>query len=345
MRVASPEGEPLVGWLRAAGIPHLPWAATRSPGPSTVREARHLGTIVREVDPDVVHLHSSKAGLAGRAVVRGRRPTLFQPHGWSFAAVTGATRRATLAWERAAARWADVVLCVSDAERRAGEAAGVAGRWRVVPNGIDLERFAAGDEPARGQSRARLGLGPGPLAVCVGRLCRQKGQDLLLAAWPAVRREVPAAELVLVGGGALDGDPDLPPGVVAVGDQPDVTAWLHAADVVVAPSRWEGMSIGVLEAMASARSVVAADVEGMREALGDGGTGALVPPGDVAALAAAVVPRLRDRAGADQEGRAGRARVEERFDVQRRREEVAALTLDVLSARRGGPAPPPAPSP
>jgi glycosyltransferase involved in cell wall biosynthesis len=156
----------------------------------------------------------------------------------------------------------------------------------------------------------------------------------LLAAWPTIRHEVPEARLVLVGGGALDGDPELPPGVAAVGDQPEVTGWLHAADVVVAPSRWEGMSLGVLEAMASGRSVVAAEVEGMAEALGDEGTGALVPPEDIGALVAAVVPRLRDRAGADQEGRAGRARAERCFDVRRRREEVLALTLDVLSARR-----------
>jgi hypothetical protein len=72
----------------------------------------------------------------------------------------------------------------------------------------------------------------------------------------------------------------------------------------------------------------------MAEALGDEGTGARVPPEDIGALVAAVVPRLRDRAGADQAGRAGRARAERCFDVRRRREEVLALTLDVLSARR-----------
>jgi glycosyltransferase involved in cell wall biosynthesis len=334
IRVASPAGEPLVGWLRDAGVPHLRWEATRAPGPATAAEVVRLDRIVRGTAPDLLHLHSSKAGLAGRAAVRGSRATIFQPHAWSFAAVGGAARRATIAWERAAARWADVVLCVSEGERRRGEQAGVAGRYRVVPNGVDLDRFRAGDSAARDDARRRLGLDPGPLAVCVGRLSRQKGQDLLLAAWPTVRREVPEAQLVLVGGGDLDGDPELPSGVAAVGDQPEVTGWLHAADVVVAPSRWEGMSLGVLEAMASGRSVVAAEVEGMAEALGDEGTGALVPPEDSGALVAAVVPRLRDRAGADQEGRAGRARAERCFDVRRRREEVLALTLDVLSARR-----------
>jgi glycosyltransferase involved in cell wall biosynthesis len=256
---------------------------------------------------------------------------VFQPHAWSFAAVDGPARLATVAWERVAARWADVVLCVSDAERRTGEAAGVAGRYRVVPNGVDLTRFAPGDAAARDAARRRLGLDAGPLAVCVGRLSRQKGQDLLVAAWPAVRSAVPEARLALVGAGSLDSEP--PAGVVLAGEQPDVRPWLHAADVVVAPSRWEGLALGVLEAMASARSVVAADVDGMREALGDGEAGALVAAGDLSALRDAVVVRLLDGALADDEGRAGRGRVERSFDVRRSLEQVTALGLEVVRAR------------
>jgi glycosyltransferase involved in cell wall biosynthesis len=256
---------------------------------------------------------------------------VFQPHAWSFAAVDGPVRRATVVWERVAARWADAVLCVSDAERRTGEAAGVAGRYRVVPNGVDLTRFAPGDAAARDAARRRLGLDAGPLAVCVGRLSRQKGQDLLVTAWPAVRTAVPDARLALVGAGSLGSE--LPPGVVLTGEQPDVRPWLHAADVVVAPSRWEGLALGVLEAMASARGVVAADVDGMREALGDGEAGVLVPAGDVPALRAAVVAHLLHPTMADEEGRAGRRRAERDFDVRRSLEAVTAVGLEVVDAR------------
>jgi glycosyltransferase involved in cell wall biosynthesis len=149
-----------------------------------------------------------------------------------------------------------------------------------------------------------------------------------------VRDAVADARLVLVGGGSLERAGHLPPGVLAVGEQADVTDWLHAADVVAAPSRWEGMSLGVLEAMASARSVVAADVEGMREAIGDGEAGALVRPEDAAPLVEAIVPRLRDTARADAEGRAGRRRVASRFDVRRSIDDVAALTLEAVEVRR-----------
>jgi glycosyltransferase involved in cell wall biosynthesis len=287
-RVACPPSGPLPDWLRAAGVPVLPWPATRSPGPSVAGEARRLAALVRAADPDVVHLHSAKAGLAGRLALRGRRPTVFQPHAWSFAAVTGGLRTASLAWERAAARWAHVVVCVSDGERADGETHGVRARsWAVVPNGVDLDRFRPGDRAA---ARAALGLPAGPLAVCVGRLSRQKGQDVLLAAWPSVRVE--GAALALVGDG-----PDhaalaaaAPPGVRFAGRSEDVRPWYAAADVVVVPSRWEGMALTALEGLACDRPVVASDVTGMREVAGGVD---VVPPGDPAALAAALTERLR----------------------------------------------------
>lgn len=80
--------------------------------------------MIGRLRPDVLHAHSAKAGLAGRLAVRGGVPTVFQPHAWSFDAVGGATAALALRWERFGARWADRVLCVSEAERRAGEAEG-----------------------------------------------------------------------------------------------------------------------------------------------------------------------------------------------------------------------------
>ncbi len=303
-RVACPPSGPLNDWLRDA--PRVPWEATRSPGPSVPAETRRLARIVREVDPGVVHLHSSKAGLAGRLAVRGRRATVFQPHAWSFSAVTGPVRTASLAWERYGARWADVVVCVSAAECAEGEAAGIrARRWEVVPNGVDLTAYAPS---SRAEARARLGLGDGPLVVCVGRLSRQKGQDVLVEAM----RDVDA-DLVLVG----DGPEPPPPAdrVTLVGRRDDVADWYAAADVVAVPSRWEGMALTALEALACDRPVVATDVAGMREALGDE---PLVPVEDAAALAQAITRRLRDP------GSGWRERAE-RFDLRRTTAAITAL--------------------
>jgi glycosyltransferase involved in cell wall biosynthesis len=227
-------------------------------------------------------------------------------------------RTASVAWERWAARWTTVLVCVSEAERAAGVAAGVRARTSaVVPNGIDLSRLVIADDAARREARTRLQLRiDAPLCVCVGRLTRQKGQDVLLAAWPDVVARVPGAELVLVGDGR---DREAlarvaPASVVLAGGQPDVSDWLAAADVVVAPSRWEGMALVPLEAMARGRSVVVTDVAGMSESVPPG-AGAIVPAEAVAPLAIAHAARLADRPAADAEGRAGRAFVEERHDL------------------------------
>jgi hypothetical protein len=103
--VASPTYGDLAAQTAAANAEHVPWTAGRAPGPGSLLDATRLGRIVRAVEPDLVHLHSSKAGFAGRLSLRGRRPTIFQPHAWSFEAVRGGVRPAAVAWERQAARW------------------------------------------------------------------------------------------------------------------------------------------------------------------------------------------------------------------------------------------------
>ena len=331
--VASPMYGDLAAQTTDAGAGHVPWTAGRAPGPSSLLDATRLSKIVREAGPDVVHLHSSKAGFAGRVALRGRVPTIFQPHAWSFEAVGGPVRTAAIAWERSASRWATVILCVSEAERRRGEELGVRARWRVIPNGVDPKLWSEATDEERAAARQRVGLEDGPTVVCVGRLTRQKGQDLLLAAWPSVRSDVPGAQLALVGDG-----PDLKQlqahaagAIVFAGQRNDVSDWLAAADVVAFPSRWEGMSIGLLEAMARGRSVVATDVPGASEALGDS-SGDLVPPEDPAALAVAIASRLADPARTAAEGQAARQRLEQAYPLRSTLDRVAELYEELLSS-------------
>lgn len=329
--VACPPDGDLPDVVAGAGAAFRPWPAARSPGPSSARETLRLREIVRAVEPDLVHLHSSKAGLCGRLALRGGRPTVFQPQAWSFHAAGGATGWAAAAWERLGARWAHALVCASETEREQGERAGIRARWRVIYNGVDVERLAEAGEEERRAARTRLGLSDAPLAVCVGRLSRQKGQDLLLDAWPAVRAQVPEAELALVGSGedreALEAR--AVPGVAFTGERDDVPDWLAAADVVVNSSRWEGMSLAIVEAMARGRSVVATDVAGSREAVGDE-AGAIVPPEDAAALAAELAKRLADPALREAEGHAARARAVRAHDVRRTTAQVADLYAELV---------------
>jgi glycosyltransferase involved in cell wall biosynthesis len=329
--VACP-ASPFGAALAAAGADVRPWAATRSPGPSSPGEARRLHALVAAVDPRVVHLHSAKAGLAGRLALRGKRPTVFEPHAWSFHAVGGLLARASLLWERVGARWTHALVCVSEAEREQGVAAGIRAPWRVIPNAVDIERFAPAGDEARRAARTELGLDAAPLAICLGRLSRQKGQDVLLDAWPSVLAAVPEARLVLVGDGP-EREALVARAVPRVAFQPgidDVRPWLAAADVVVAPSRWDGMSLVLLEAMATARCIVATDVAGAGEALGP--DAAVVPAGDPAPLAGALAARLGDPGLRAAEAEANRARAEEHYGLDRMTQAHLALVAE-LSGR------------
>ncbi|TDT40939.1 glycosyltransferase involved in cell wall biosynthesis [Streptomyces sp. BK208] len=367
--VACPGGE-LADRLRALGADVRHWPATRPPGPSLVPEVRRLVRVIDDVRPDLVHAHSAKAGLAGRLAVRGRVPTVFQPHAWSFEAVGGAPALLALGWERWAARWTARTVCVSEAERVRGARAGLPGPWAVIPNGIDPARFdATAPRPAPDEDtdtdapvaapgapadpavstdpadpadpagvRLRLGAGPqAPLVVCVGRLCRQKGQDLLLDAWESILARVPGARLVLVGDG-----PDrarlaarAPASVRFTGAVADAAAWYRAADLVVLPSRWEGMALAPLEAMACGRPVLVTDVDGAREGMPPALVPhCLVPPGDPAALADAAAALLRDAPLRASLGRQGRAHVRSAHDVRHTATAVAALYGELLAGVR-----------
>ena len=304
--VACPPRGYLPERLRDAGIPVVAWEAGREPGRATIAETRALRRVVADINPSVVHLHSSKAGLAGRLAIHGRRPTVFSPHAWSFYHLEGAMRTAALTWERVAARWCDVILCGSTEEAEVGADLGIAGRYEVIANSSRMQ------DPGltRAQARHELGLPVGddaPLAVCLGRFTRQKGQDVMLNAWPTIRQAVPGARLALAGQGQDDQMlRDLAAPDVIFGPIPrrDVAAvWMLAADVMVFPSRWETLSLAVLEALQLGRPVVVSDCGGMREALA-GGAGVMVPSEDPVALAQAVVPYLADREFAAREGEA-----------------------------------------
>jgi glycosyltransferase involved in cell wall biosynthesis len=323
---AAREAGATVRWWRAAGR-----------GLRLAGAAARLRRIVAETGPDVVHLHSGTAGLTGRLVVRDRIPTVFQPHAWAFLDERSSVQGASLRWERFAARWTTELLCVSTAEGQLGDNLGIHASATVLPNGVDLTQFRPAGSRDRVAARKTLGLDDVPTAVCVGALTIQKGQQDLLADWPRVRAQVPDAQLLLVGDGpdrrALERLAEGLPGVTFAGARTDVPTWLAAADVVVVPSRWEGMALVPLEAMACARSLVATDVNGVIDSV-PAGAGAIVGLDDGAGLVEAVVARLQDSALAEAEGWAGRAHVETHHDVTNSSQELARVYLRLVGARR-----------
>ncbi|ANH40211.1 GDP-mannose-dependent alpha-(1-6)-phosphatidylinositol monomannoside mannosyltransferase [Nocardioides dokdonensis FR1436] len=339
---------PSEGWLgysaREVGAEVLWFDATREPGPSVAEEVGRYARIVAEVEPDLVHLHSSKAGLVGRLAVRSEVPTIFQPHGWSFLAGNGLKSRLATRWERwAARRWTDQLICVSDGEAAMGREHGVLAPVSVVPNGVDLERFTLTDTDERREARRALGLHErAPTAVCIGRLSAQKGQHVLLDAWPAVLRELPDARLVLVGSGPDEAElrerAASLEGVQMVGPRSDVPTWLSAADVVVFPSQYEGAALAPMEAMAAGRSVIASWIEGIEESL-PYECGAMVRPDRPDEFAEAILTRLGNPEAADAEGMRGWRHVLSTRDAAESARRVSQLSLSLVESRprRRGP--------
>jgi glycosyltransferase involved in cell wall biosynthesis len=183
-------------------------------------------------------------------------------------------------------------------------------RVRVVPNGADLpDEESEAIESKRWRDRY-LSTPLKPLWVVAGRLEEQKGHDLLFEALGMILKQGLDFTLVVAGDGSRRSWLEqqalslrLAPRVQFVGQVEDVGGLLAAADAVLLPSRWEGLPLVLLEAMARARPIIATSVGGVPDVIQDGITGTLVPPGDAAALAAALEQLHRK---ADKAWRMGR---------------------------------------
>ncbi|MDH6195046.1 phosphatidylinositol alpha-1,6-mannosyltransferase [Mycobacterium frederiksbergense] len=235
--------------------------------------------------------------------------------GWSMLPVArGALRRI--------GQDADVVTFVSRYTRgRFASAFGPNAALEHLPPGVDIDRFVP-DPVARAELRARYGLGQRPVVVCLSRLVPRKGQDMLIRAWPVIRRRVPDAALVIVGGGPYLDDlrqlahaHDVAADVVFTGGVPGAELPGHhaMADVFAMPCRTrgagldvEGLGIVYLEASACGVPVIAGTSGGAPETVLDGKTGLVVDGSDVAAVATAVGDLLADPGRAAAMGVAGR---------------------------------------
>lgn len=260
--------------------------------------------------PDVVHLHSTFAGIVGRiipAFAPGRPRLIYCAHGWAFdVEAKGWKQRAVASVERMLAPLADRIVAISEYERRRGIEVGISpSRIITVWNGLIDRTPPAEAAPARPR---RL--------LFIGRLDRQKGYDILLQAVAELAGQV---ELRMAGA-AVVGDQDVgawPSHVTSLGWLgPDrIAEELAWCDLVVVPSRWEGFGLVALEAMRAGRAVLATRVGGLPEVVADGETGMLIEPGDAATLRAAILA-LDDRALCAM-GSAGRERFTRHFTIDR----------------------------
>jgi len=298
-----PEFEPHLCTLAAPGAlapeferAGIPVTSLHATGPADLPRLLALKRWIREVDPDVLHGYLYGPNLLVRAWGRiGRsRKVVVSIHGIDRWRTPLHDALESLVWGRA-----DAVVAGSEAARREVQARfGRALPVELIRNGIEPLEC-----PARDVARQRLGLGEGPVALCVANFIRYKNHPELLEAFQRVALAIPNARLLLAGGGAglpacrrLAARLGLGSKVEFLGLRRDIADLYAAADVVLLASREESTPNTLFEAAFAGRPVVATDVGGIPELVLPGVTGCLVPVGDAAAMAAAVIELFEDRA-------------------------------------------------
>lgn len=315
----------------------------RTAGPSggVVAEAAGLIAFSRAVDaaaerfrPDILHAHSPALNaVATWCVARRRRlPLVYEIRAfWEDAAVGNGTGReaspryrATRALENWAVARADAVAVICEGLRSDLVARGVpADKVTVSPNGVDLTLFGA-PAPRDEALAAELGLAGADTVGFIGSFYDYEGLDDLIAAMPALVARRPAATLLLVGGGPMEGalraQAQASPAARAirfVGRVPhaEVERYYSLVDILAYPRKRMRLTdlvtpLKPLEAMAQDRLVAASDVGGHRELIRDGETGTLFPPDDPGAIARALADLFDDRSGWDDRRARARAFVE-----------------------------------
>jgi glycosyltransferase involved in cell wall biosynthesis len=301
---------------------------------------------LRRARPLLLHLHhvwpAADRYLPSLARAAGIEHLVVTEHivGASHSAAQRSLKRAELAQADAV-----TAVCGAVAESLVADYAVQRDRVRVVPNGADLPDEER-EEPLARQIRAGFGAGPDrPLWVCPARLEEQKGHRVLLDALAILRRRNRDFVVALAGEGSLR--PELERRAVElslanrvhfVGQIEEVGPLLAAADACVLPSLWEGLPLGLLEAMARGCPVVASAVGGVPEAVEDGIEGRLVPAGEPEALASALDELANDPALAETLGGNAARRVRQSFTWERVVEAFEAVYDEVLGLASFAPA-------
>jgi len=335
---ALDDGGPLASACREAG---LPFAALPHPRALDPRNAAALRFACAREGVDLIHAHLPLMGALARLAVRGLRTrVVYTEH-----SIQGCYQPASRWLNAATYGWQAQVVAVSEEVRRS--AAGIGRRARsgaaVVPNGVDFERLDEGaacrPDPLPREPR-------GAFRVLVpASLIWQKGHDVLVDAIEALRASpFPPLQLWLAGDGperpALEERIEaagLGREIHLLGNRSDVFALMARADLVALPSRVEGHPLALLEALALGRPAIATRVGGVGEIVRPDETGLLIPPGDPAALAAALQRLRRDPALRRRMGAAAARDARARFDVRRTVSAVEALYQRCLGAVKPAP--------
>ncbi len=306
-----------------------------------------LARILKRLKPDIVHTHSSKAGILARhAARRVRVPVVVHTiHGLPFHPYQHPLLNLpAIRLERRAARLTDKLISVADAMTSQALQAGVGeeSQFTTIYSGMEVEPFLA-SSPTCEQVRRELDIPLGvPVVGKISRLQPLKGHTYLIRALPRIVKRFPEVVFVFVGAGILEDELRVEARRLGVNrhirflglvEPEEIPRLIKAMDMVVHVSLREGLARVLPQALISGKPVVSYDVDGAREVVIPGETGILVRPKATNALARAIVGLLSDHEGARRMGEEGRRRFTAQFRWQRMVERIEALYLELLAAK------------
>ncbi len=346
---AGPEGT-LVERARRGGygfteLPDLirpvnPWLDARA--------RRELAAQFRRLRPDIVHTHSSKAGILGRFAARDARVLLVvhTVHGLSFNRTQARIVQRFYAWlEWLAARRSDAIVTVAEALADQMVSAGVCARDKLLTiySGMEVEQFTP-RAAARAAIRSAWGVSETDVVVgTVARLFRRKGYEQLLPIMAAAAARAPRLRFVWIGDGAQRAeyeaelarrglrDRTILTGLVPPARVPEL---LSGCDILAHTSQWEGLPRAVVQALLLQVPAVAFAIDGTPEVVRDGHTGRLVPLNDLDGFVTALCELAGDADLRQRLGAAGRVHCLERFDARRMVDQLEALYGELIARTR-----------
>ncbi|OKO76809.1 glycosyl transferase [Bradyrhizobium sp. NAS80.1] len=285
---------------------------------------------VREFRPDVIHLHSSFAGLVIRPVLWltfRRSRVVYCPHGWAFGRETGRlSRQITKFTELVLSKLTHRIICISESERTDAIGVGIAAKRLVlVHNGISKQRPLLDKHVAQWQSEKIK-------VLFIGRLDRQKGYDLLIE---AARKLESVIDVRIIGASVVSKfrTSDLPANVSLLGwmNRNQIEAELDQADMVAIPSRWEAFGLVAIEAMRAAKPIIAFRIGALPEIVEDNATGVLCD--EVSAEKLIEGFQRAARLDLPAVGRAGYERFTRLYDIEQTHHTLSQVYADVLHTR------------
>ncbi|MCD5534047.1 glycosyltransferase family 4 protein [Lactobacillus delbrueckii] len=315
---------------------HMSHAASIKEDKNSIKE---INKIVKQIKPDIVYAHSTKAGALCRIALIGMHiPVIYNPHGWAFNIIQ--SKKKELAYkliEKVQIPFTNKIICISEAEKESAVRNHIcsADKIQVITNGVDFELL----DQAQKITRKDLGIPEDAFVVGqVGRLTEQKSPDVFVEMAEKIKEVIPNSFFVMVGDGSLESKvrslikaKELEDSFLITGWVNNPTSYLNCFDVATLLSRWEGFGLALVEYMYGGVPLVSTKVDAIPYVVDDGVDGLLVEPNSPEEAAKAVIRIHNDPTLASKLVNNALVAVKDRYDVHRVVRQTQQLYQEILA--------------